>query len=283
MSDTTSIRIAQRAFWNSEATRRWVTEQTRIDRLMAKVTEVALTAAAPKSGESILDIGCGTGTTTLRLADAVAPSGQVLGVDISEQQLGLARQRVAAAGATRVQLVLDDAATHDFAPESFDLGFTRFGVMFFAEPVAAFRNIKRAMKRNGRLLLAVFRTGPENPWATASAAAIRHLVPPPAPLGPEEPGQFSWSDPARVRRILDGAGFSNVVLTPLDLSFNLGADAAEAAEFATFIGQGARLLHGVPDETRQAAGMAFRDFFKQHEGPNGVGMPGALWLVSARA
>ena len=222
MSDTTSIGMAQRAFWNSEATRRWVTEQTRIDRLMADVTEAALTAAAPKPGESVLDIGCGTGTTTLRLADAVGPSGQVLGVDISEQQLGLARQRVAAAGATRVQLVLDDAATHDFAPESFDLGFTRFGVMFFAEPVAAFRNIKRAMKRNGRLLLAVFRTGPENPWATASVAAIRHLVPPPAPLGPEEPGQFSWSDPARVRRILDGAGFSDVVLTPLDLSFNLG-------------------------------------------------------------
>jgi SAM-dependent methyltransferase len=283
MSDTTSIAMAQRAFWNSEATRRWVTEQTRIDRLMADVTEAALTAAAAKSGESVLDIGCGTGTTTLRLADAVGPSGQVLGVDISEQQLGLARQRVAAAGATRVQLVLDDAATHDFAPESFDLGFTRFGVMFFAHPVAAFRNIKRAMKRDGRLLLTVFRTGQENPWATASAAAIRHLVPPPAPLGPEEPGQFSWSDPARVRRILDGAGFSNVVLTPLDLSFNLGADAAEAAEFATFIGQGARLLHGVSNETRPAAGVAFREFFKQHEGSNGVSLPGGLWLVSARA
>jgi SAM-dependent methyltransferase len=283
MSDTTSVGIAQRAFWNSEATRRWVTEQARIDRLMADVTEAALAAAAPKSGESILDIGCGTGTTTLRLANAVGPSGQVLGVDISEQQLELARQRVVAAGATRVQLVLDDATTHDFAPQSIELGFTRFGVMFFADPIAAFRNIKRGMKQSGRLLLTVFRTGPENPWATASVAAIRHLVPPPAPLGPEEPGQFGWGDPARVRRILNGAGFSDVVLTPLDLSFKLGADAAEAAEFATFIGQGARMLHGVPDEIRQAAIVAFRDFFKQHEGPNGVCLPGALWLVSARA
>jgi SAM-dependent methyltransferase len=282
MSDTTSIGMAQRAFWNSEATSRWVTGQARIDRFMANVTEAALTAAAPKPGESVLDIGCGTGTTTLRLADAVGPSGRVLGVDISEQQLGLARQRVADAGATRVQLVLDDAATHDFAPQSIDLGFTRFGVMFFADPVAAFRNIKRAMKRNGRLLLTVFRTGSENPWATASVAAIRHLVAPPAPLGPEDPGQFSWGDSARVQRILDGAGFSNVVLTPLDLSFNLGADTAEAAEFATFIGQGARVLHGVPDETRQAAIVAFREFFKQYEGPNGVALPGALWLVSAR-
>ena len=282
MSDTASIAMAQRTFWNSEATRRWVTEQARIDRLMADLTEAALAAAAPKQGERVLDVGCGTGTTVLRLAEGVGPSGRVLGVDISEQQLALARQRVAAAGANQAQLVLDDAATHHFAPETFDLGFSRFGVMFFADPVAAFRNIRGAMKRSGRLLLAVFRSGAENPWATASVAAISHLVPPSAPLGPEEPGQFSWSDPARVKRILDGAGFRNVVLTPLDLSFVMGRNAAEAAEFATFIGQGARLLHGQPDETRQAARVAFEGFFKAHEGPNGVTLPGALWLVSAQ-
>jgi hypothetical protein len=108
-------------------------------------------------------------------------------------------------------------------------------------------------------------------------------VPPPAPLGPEEPGQFSWSDAARVRRILEGGGFREVVLTPLDISLSLGGTAAEAAEFATFIGQGARMLHGQPDEIRQAAHVAFENFFKQHEGPNGVSLPGALWLVSARA
>ena len=282
MSDTASIAMAQQTFWNSEATRRWVTEQARIDRLMADVTEAALAAAAPKRGERVLDVGCGTGTTVLRLADGVGPSGRVLGVDISEQQLALARERVAAAGVNQAQLVLDDAATHHFAPETFDLGFSRFGVMFFADPVAAFRNIRGAMKRSGRLLLAVFRTGLENPWATASVAAISHLVPPPAPLGPEEPGQFSWSDPARVKRILGGAGFRNVMMTPLDLSFAIGRDAAEAAEFATFIGQGARLLHGQPDGTRQAARVAFEAFFKPHEGPNGVSLPGALWLVSAQ-
>jgi SAM-dependent methyltransferase len=230
----------------------------------------------------MLDVGCGTGTTVLRLAEAVGPSGRILGVDISEQQLALARRRVAAAGADNVELVLDDAATYGFQTETFDLGFTRFGVMFFADPVAAFRNIRRAMKVSGRLLLAVFRSGPENPWATAAVAAIRHLVPPPPPLGPEDPGQFSWSDPARVRRILDGAGFQEVALTPLDLSFHLGADAAEAAEFATFVGQGARLLQGQPEETLTAARAALTEFFKDHEGPNGVSLPGALWLVSAR-
>jgi SAM-dependent methyltransferase len=249
---------------------------------MKEVTNAALAAAAPKPGENVLDIGCGTCTTTLKQAEAVGPTGRVLGIDISEQQLALARQRVAAAGAENVELVLDDAPTYGFQPETFDRGFTRFGVMFFAEPVAAFRNIRRAMKVSGRLLLAVFRSGPENPWATAAIAAIRHLVPPPPASGPEDPGQFSWSVPARVRRILDGAGFQKVALTPLDLSFHLGADAAEAAEFATFVGQGARLLDGPPDETLNAARAALTEFFKDHEGPNGASLPKALWLVSAR-
>ncbi len=281
MSDTKSTAAQQREYWNSEATRRWVTEQTRIDRLFAGVTEAALAAAAPMPGESVLDIGCGTGTTLLRLARAVGPGGRVLGVDISEQQLALARRRIAEAGAAQARVVLDDAGTHDFPPASFDLGFTRFGVMFFADPVAAFSNIRRAMKSGGRLALAVFRPGPDNPWATASIAAIRHLVAPPAPSGPEEPGQFAWGDPARVRRILGGAGFRDVALTPLDLPVTLGANAAEAAEFATYIGQGARLLHGLPDATRDAARASFEAFFRQHEGPGGVSLPGGLWLVSA--
>src|SRR5580692_9070825 len=207
MSDTASIASAQREFWNSEATRRWVTEQARIDRLFAGVTDAALAAAAPKPGEHALDIGCGTGTTLLRLADAVGPSGRVLGVDISEQQLTLARRRIAEAGSAQASVELHDAATYPFSAGDFDLAFTRFGVMFFADPIAAFTNIRRALKPGGRLALAVFRPGPQNPWATASIAAIRHLVTPPAPPGPEEPGQFSWGDPARVHRILEGAGF----------------------------------------------------------------------------
>jgi SAM-dependent methyltransferase len=281
MSDTASIASNQRIFWNSEATRRWVTEQARIDRLFLGVTEAILAAAAPRRGESVLDVGCGTGTILLRTAEAVGPEGQVLGIDISEQQLALAQRRIDDAGATNARALLDDAGTHDFPTAVFDLAVTRFGVMFFADPVAAFSNIRHGMKPGGRLALAVFRPGSENPWATASLVAIRHLVTPPAPPGPEEPGQFGWGDPERVRRILGGAGFRDVVLTPLDLAITIGRNATEAAEFATFIGQGARLLHGLPDTTREAARSAFETFFKAYEGPDGVSLPGGLWIVSA--
>jgi len=281
MSDATSIALQQKEYWNSEATNRWVTEQARIDRTFAVVTEAALTAAAPRPGERVLDIGCGTGTTLLRLAEAVGPEGQVLGVDISAQQLALARQRIAAAGAGQARVELHDAATYDFPPAAFDLAFTRFGVMFFADPVAAFKNIRRALKPGGRLALAVFRPGSDNPWTTACVAAIRHLVTPPPPPGPEDPGQFSWGDPARVRRILGGAGFQNVALAALDVEITIGADAADAAQVAMFLGQGARLLHGVPEATRDAARTALEAFFKQHERPDGVSLPGGLWLVSA--
>ena len=283
MSDTGAMGQQQKAFWNSEATRRWVTEQASIDRLMAAVTEAALTAAAPKLGEAVLDIGCGTGSTLLRLAKAIGPEGSALGVDISAQQLDLARQRIADSGMTNARVALDDAATHAFPPAEFDLAFSRYGVMFFPDPIAAFRNIRRGMKPGGRLALAVFRPAADNPWTSGPLAAIRHLVTFPPPPGPEEPGQFSWGDPMRVRRILEGAGFLNVALTPFDTPFTLGANAAEAAEFAMFIGQGARLLHGVTDSVRDAARTALQAFLKPREGPDGVRLSAGLWLVSGQA
>jgi SAM-dependent methyltransferase len=281
MNDTATVAAQQREYWNGEATRRWVTEQTRIDRLMAAVTEAALAAAAPKAGERVLDIGCGSGTTLLRLAAAVGPAGQALGVDISEQQLVLARQRIEAAGARNARVAHDDAASHAFQPATFDLAFSRFGVMFFADPIVAFRNIRGAMKGGGRLALAVFRPAADNPWANSSVAAIRHLIELPPPPGPEEPGQFAWGDPARVHQILGGAGFRDLALKPVDVRFHLGANASEAAAFAMYIGQGARLLHGQPETTREAARAAFETFFKEHETADGVALPGSIWLISA--
>ena len=177
--------------------------------------------APPQPGERVLDIGCGPGTTVLELAKRVSLGGHVLGADVSEPSVARARERIAAAGLRHAEVIVADASVHPFPPDSFDLTFSRFGIMFFSDPVAAFANVRRAMKPGGRLALAVFRPGSEKLWPNAPLEAVRDLLPPiPAP-GPEEPGPLSWADPARVHRILGGAGFSEVSLTPLDPEIQL--------------------------------------------------------------
>ena len=273
-------------YWNSAATRAWAEEFAWIDRLFSGVTQAALTAAEPQPGERAIDIGCGSGSTVLELAARVGATGYVLGADISQQSVEQANARIAAAGLRQAQATVADVSTHEFAPDSFDLAFSRFGVMFFADPAAAFANLRKGMKRGGRLSLAVFRTPQENPWATAPMAAVRHLLPPqPAPPGPEDPGQFSWADPARVHRIIGTAGFRDASLTPHDLGFRLAGagGAAEAAQYVMHVGPLVRATMNETAEVRAAVSAELLSFFKMHESADGVVLPGAIWIVQARA
>ena len=173
----------------------------------------------PASG--VLDIGCGSGTTLLALAERVGPSGHVLGVDIAQSSVGRARERIAAAGLRHADAICADVAAHSFAPRSIDLAFSRLGVMFFSDPTAAFANVRRALRPGGRITLAAFRRAKESPWPNAVVDTLRHLLPPATPPAPEEPGMFSWGDPTRVHRILEGAGFRDVSLTPIDIVMQL--------------------------------------------------------------
>ena len=273
----------ERDYWNSPATRAWAREHDRIDSLFAEVLALVLDRAAPQPGERVLDIGCGSGTSVLALAEAVGPTGRVLGADIAAESVALAGARIAAAGLAQAQVVLADAAAHPFEPAGFDLLFSRFGVMFFANPVAAFAHLRRALAPEGRVAMAAFRPGAENPWATAPVAAVRPLLPPMPPPDPEAPGQFAFGDSARVRRILDGAGFGDIRLEPRDLGMRLGADPREAADFALTVGQTVRALVGAPDSLRAEVRAALEAWFCGHEGPEGVVLPGAIWLITARA
>ncbi len=270
-------------FWNSRATDFWATLHQEIDRLMAPVTAAALRAADAKPGERAIDIGCGSGSTVMELARRVGPTGRVVGADISENSVAHARERIAAAALDQAEVLLADVATHRFVPASFDLAFSRFGVMFFADAVAAFANLHGAMARGGRLSFAVFRTVEENPWTEAPVRAVQHMLPP-IPVGPAGTGMWSWADPARVHAILEGAGFRDVALQAQDPAMVLAGpgQAAEAAGFAMHIGQASRALLGADDATRARVRAAFEEFFARHDSAEGITLPGAIWVVTAR-
>jgi SAM-dependent methyltransferase len=277
---------AQASYWNSPATAPWVALQERLDALLAPLSRAALERAAPLPGEHALDVGCGCGATVLELARRVGPSGRVQGVDISAQMLERAKERAAAQGLTEIALTLADAAIHAFTPAGFDLVFSRLGVMFFGDPVAAFANLHRALKSSGRLVFLCCRSPAENRYITAAVQAARPLLPPGAmPIpGPEEPGMFSLADPDRVRRVLESAGFRDVALVPHDERMRLAGPggAAEAAAFSLQFGPLTRVMDEGGPELSEAILAAVTEAYRGLEGPDGIVLDGAFWIVIAR-
>ena len=266
-------------FWNTEGGERWVEHIDRLEKMLAPVSTQLLAHAAPTGGEHVLDIGCGGGATSAEIAQRVQPGGSVLGADVSEVILTVARQRYA--GIDKLSFETADAGTYSFDAQHFDLMTSRFGVMFFPDPEAAFKNICRAGKRGGRIVFACWRGLAENPWmGLPVGAAFKILTPPPKPE-PGAPGPFSLADPDRVRYLLENAGFTAISLTQHDESFNLGeVDAALA--FMTKLGPAAEPLRDASDAEREAAIAAMRACFSEHVDGQNVLMPGSIWIVSGR-
>jgi ubiquinone/menaquinone biosynthesis C-methylase UbiE len=277
MKSAAELAAEQAAYWSGAGGEGWLAAYARIERSIAGFSREALAAAAPKPGERVLDIGCGTGGTTEELAGAVG-GGQVLGVDISQTLIGAARAR----RIENATFVVADAATHGFAADSFDLVFSRFGVMFFAEPVPAFRNFLQALKPAGRLVFLCWRTPQENPWGAVPLRAAQPFLPPMDRPGPEDPGQYSFGDRARVERILKEAGFVDPIFRPLDQPVWLGQNVAEVLEGAGKFGPLARAFKEATPEQIGKAKQAIADALKPHETAKGVMLSGACWLVSAR-
>jgi len=211
----------QIAYWNGPQGKIWAQEQEKRDRDHAPMTEAGIALAAPKPGERVLDIGCGSGTTTLKLAAGVAPAGEAVCIDISAPMLSVARRRGAEVNAA-ARFIEADATDYAFEPESFDLAFSQFGVMFFADPAASFRNIHSAMKKGGRLVFVCWRHTFENPWSAVPEAAARPFLPPPAPVSPDAPGRYSFANPDRVKSVLLQAGFHGIAIEKFDTRIHLG-------------------------------------------------------------
>ena len=275
----------QIAYWNAKAAETWTAFQTRLDAVFAPLTAVAMEAAAPAPGERVIDVGCGCGATVLELASRVGAAGHVLGLDISIPMAERARERIAAAGFAQAEVLVSDASSHGFTQAQTDLLFSRFGVMFFDDPAAAFANLRRAMRPGARMLCAVWRPMLENSWFSVPLAAARPLLPPQPTPDPLAPGPFAFSTQDRVHAVLGEAGWRGIEMQARDVPMTIAGPGqiAEAAEFATRIGSLARILAETEAPVRAHAEAAVAEALLGHDSPAGVVLGGAIWLVSARA
>jgi len=281
--DTPTANEAMQRYWNEVAWPRWVGRQTAQEMRNVEMLEQLLAAAAVRPGERVLDIGVGTGVTTVPHAQAVGPAGHVTGADIARPMLDAARRRVDEHELNNVELILADAQIHQFAPDSYDLLTSRLGVMFFADPHAAFRNLIRALRPGGRLCMAVWATIDENPhWKIPFEIAVRHIGPP-APQPAHAPGPHALGDRGYLRGILRGAGFTGVAIEarPFHVRVDTPAAAAEHAIQASFL----QLLleeKQADEPARQAINRDIETAFARYTTSEGVRLPATFLLVTAR-
>lgn len=281
MTEAATLHQDQIDYWNGPGGAKWVAQQDRTDLMLAPVAERLLAQAKVPRGGTVIDIGCGCGATTLMLADLVGADGHVTALDVSAPMLEVARRRLA--GHRNVQCILGDAQTYAFPAGIGDLLFSRFGVMFFGDPTAAFANMRRALKPGGRVVFACWRPIAENPWMQVPLhAAYKHVPRLPKP-SPDDPGPFSFADPERVTRILTGAGLAAPRFTPCDLMIDLatGGGLDDAVDQACEIGATSRALQGQPEEAVAAVRVAVREALTEHVTPQGVMLGGAIWLVES--
>lgn len=274
----------QREYWNAGPGQRWASLQQAFDRSFEELSEALFAAAALRAGERILDVGCGSGATTLEAARRTGSSGSVLGVDVSEPLLALARERAAGEGLRNVAFVLADAQTEPFSRGAYDLLVSRLGVMFFDDPVAAFCNLRQALRPAGRLCFVCWAPLSLNPWFALPLAAGVRLLGEPDPQPPRAPGPMAFSDKDYVRHILVRAGFGRIEVAEARLTLRGHATVEEEATFALAAGPLVRLLTA-KNAGRQAreriagdVAAAFAPFLTDH----GVRTPGAFHLVTAQ-
>ena len=274
---------AQVAYWSGAGGETWLKGAARTEAAVASLGERAIAAAEVRAGERIIDIGCGTGPTTLALARAASPGGSVLGCDLAGVLTDEAWRRALTAGVTNVRFVVGDASTYAFEPGAADLLFSRFGVMFFGDPAAAFRHLRGALRPGGRLAFLVWRPFKENGWAFVPFAAAGPLLPQMPRPSPDEPGPFTFGDPARPRALLTQAGFADIAVDPLDATMSLSRSGLdEAVEHAVELGPLRRLLAEVGEDVRARAVDAVRAALAKHLTPDGISLPAACWLITAK-
>ena len=272
----------QAQHWNSsEETGHWVTHQDRYDRMLGPFTAMILGAAALSPGDRLLDVGCGCGATTLDAARAVAP-GTSLGIDLSAPMLARARENARRSGLGNASFERGDAQIYPFR-QAFDAVISRFGVMFFADPTAAFGNLRKATRRGGRLAFVCWQPLLANEWLIVPGAALAEHLPLPELQEPGAPGMFALAEPGRIREILAGSGWNGITVTSGNASIQVGATVDEAVAFLQTGPMGRRVLAGADSRTQARAIHSVRHALAGHADQHGVHLDAAVWLVRAAA
>lgn len=270
-------------YWNGQTGDKWVDAQEKLDPALEPVGIATMETVGIKRGERVIDLGCGCGATSLELARRVGPMGSVMGVDISTPMLRRAAQRAAEENLDNASFINADASNYLFEKQAADVAYSRFGVMFFRNPVEAFTNIHGALKSGGRLGFVCWQPLASNQWTTLPREiALRH-VEPPEPPHPHDPGPFAFADPDRVKGILGDAGFGSVALADHQTTMrNLGT-VDEVTHFLTYFGPASRLLAEADDATKKAVEDGVRaEVVARHDG-SGVALDAAMWIVTATA
>lgn len=282
------VAAQQRDFWNGAASQPWIADQVGRDKALQPFADLVMNRLDPAVGERVLDIGCGCGGTSLDLATRVGPRGRVVGLDISAPMLELAAARQRDAGLDHVRFVAADATDADIPDGPFGKIFSRFGVMFFADPVAAFKNIRKMAAPDATLAFICWRTIEENPWVNiARLVVLKHVAAPPPPVtapGHVPPGQFSFADPDYVRRILTSAGFQDVALDAVDIPFNVTKSTAMPKVLDAVMNRGpaTRLLKDADEDVLAAVRTDLAPAIAPYIDANGLTLDSAVWVVTAR-
>lgn len=279
MTSQPSSNADQTALWNGTSGHAWVDHQATLDRMFAPFEAILTDAMRAGKGQRVLDVGCGTGAVTLAAARH-ADDGECLGVDISAPMLALARDLAARLGVP-ARFVEGDAQTYAFAPASIDCFLSRFGVMFFDDPVAAFANIRRAARPGAGLAFAAFRSPAENDFLTTAPRAAAPLLPALPMTKPDAPGQFAFADGERVRSILSAGGWSAVELKPVDLPCTVNED--DLMAYVTRLGPVGTALRQADAATARKVTDVLRQAFARFVDGGTARFSTACWLATARA
>jgi SAM-dependent methyltransferase len=277
--------MAEAYEWAGRMGQEWARRVEEMDRQLAPAGVVGLEALAPRPGECILDLGCGAGATTALISAAVGPDGAVTAIDISPDLLAVARARP---GNQRAEFLEGDAQGWAFDPGAYDALFSRFGCMFFADPPAAYANLRQALRPDARAVLMVWNDLASNPWAALPARVASEVLGPTDPPAPGAPGPFAWADPTVFGPILKEAGFSGLEWREAPILLQVGetgeADpVTRAVAMLTRIGPAARRLKGQPEDVREALAERLAPALEPYVEDGWVRMPGLVWVVRARA